>query len=810
MRRSLGSRVTFNNEAAYDVEWALISQDGDGGPIEYSNSVKTNSGEKLSVNSVANEMATAGTHLLLRAPRGGMTATAIGSESSVQLTSGNRYLRLWTVRVDHAGEGDCGSWIVNQETGELFGMLVATCEAVCEAYILPIKDVFTEIKTFSGYSAGLPVLYPITGSSETKTSSLGDFEVMKDSISDSATDLNVLYWPLQAHNFRVLKLLPDVPGAVIHCELSVRSLGGAADYEGLCYALGAPKSTSHIIVHGQSISVDSMLASALDDLRYIDRPRFLWVDTLCINPENVEERNSQVSLLAPILLEARGVCIWLGPGTSESHLAFLNYDAMFAMNKEVSKTFLKSADILCDLFARAWYHRGAVQAICLARYATTHCGRDFIPWKAFMDTVSALVSDPFVMSHQSKRRHFNVILLSEFVYSIENSIRWLDDGQIQRKYSLEYLVMTCSWLDTTSAHDSIYSMLSLASDVYPLPKSSVTSRAKDFFHEPPPLKAVDELNITPVMPKTGESFRMPLEGRQKRPLIVDYSQSFEHVCKDFVQLAIQNSQSLDILCTPWAPEFDRLPSWVPARFNASTVENQDDKPRRLVGKCFVSNRRGAGIIQTYDASGIKLPIVLISNDTYGAPVLSVEGFTIDYVQAKTSPALMGNFPLDWLEFLGWKDISEPPPDKAWRTLVGDRGPDNRFFPPASYQRACGRMFRQMKVEGGPILTHSDYSEDRTIQGFAQTAQATVWDRRLIRTGKHSFLGLAPQATQHQDIVAILYGLSVPVVLRRIHGTRDGDNVFILVGECFIYGMMDGEALKFKEVHGIQDQTFVLR
>ena len=127
LRRSLGSRETFGNEAAYDFEWALISQDDDDGPIEYDtmiNLVKTKSGEKVPISSVANGMGPAGTHLLLRAPRGEVPATTIGSESSVQLTSGSRYLRLWTVCVDPAEEGDCGSWIVNQETGELLGMLV--------------------------------------------------------------------------------------------------------------------------------------------------------------------------------------------------------------------------------------------------------------------------------------------------------------------------------------------------------------------------------------------------------------------------------------------------------------------------------------------------------------------------------------------------------------------------------------------------------------------------------------------------------------------------------------------------------------
>ena len=57
---------------------------------------------------------------------------------------------------------------------------------------------------------------------------------------------------------------------------------------------------------------------------------------------------------------------------------------------------------------------------------------------------SALVSDPFVMADQSDERRVNVAMLVMFVRDIENSIRWLDDGQIERRCSLDTLVMNFS------------------------------------------------------------------------------------------------------------------------------------------------------------------------------------------------------------------------------------------------------------------------------------------------------------------------------------------------------------------------------
>ena len=775
------------------------------------NSVKTDSGEKLSISSVANEMAPAGTHLLLRAPKGGTRVTAISSESSLQLTSNSQYLRLWTVRVDRAEEGDCGSWIVDPATGQLLGMLVATCEAVCEAYILPIKDIFKEIENSSGHLAKLPALDLITEEKETKTASMEKFEVKTEMASDPAKDTNLLYRPLQADNIRVLKLLPGMPGAEIRCEFSIRSLGGPADYESLYYALGSSVSISHIYINGHPIGVNSNLALALDNLRYDDRSRYLWVDSLCIDPENVQESNSQVPHLAAILLRASGVCIWLDIKNPASRSMTLSsyasiLDILRVIEDEirdgVPMRYVLMGDVLGrllklagDFSASDWFPRGAVQAICLTKRATIYCGRDSMPWETFADTVSAVNHYYSLRTRMPDERYINFNMWSECVSNIENSIRRLDDGQIERRSSLESLVMAFSGLDTTSAHDCIYSMLSLASDVYPVPKSSVTSSAKGFLDE---------------TPKTAEGFLMAIEGQQRRPFIVDYSQGFGHVCKDFVKLAIQNSQSLDILCMPWAPNVDKLPSWIPVRSQAATIGDNDSKSQRVNGRCFASIRRGPGVLQIYDASGIKPPLVLVSNSSDGFPILKVKGFTVDAVQATTSPALMGRIPPHWTDFLGWKDTSEPPPEKAWRTLVGDRGKDTRCFAPTIYRRACIRVINEIDSVSDFLTSELALYEDSTTLEFAQTVKAAVLGRRLIRTAEHGFLGLAPQATQERDIVAILYGLSVPVVLRQIHGTPDGDNVFMLVGECFIYGMMDGEALRFKEVHGIQDQTFVLR
>lgn len=757
------------------------------------NLATTDSGEKFPITSIATRMAPAGTRLHLTAPRGVLIATAIASESSLQLASSKKYLGLWTVRLDCPEDGDCGSWVVDHVTGKLFGMLVATCKAVCEAYILPIKDIFTEVESLRRHSVKLPAMDAVIEKGELKTASVRESKLTKDAGSTSLGDPKSLYLPLQVDCIRILNVLPGEPEAEVRCGLSIRSLNSPADYEVLSYVSGRSELTSYISVDGRLTQVNSSLASALKDLRYIVRPRSLWVDSLCINPDDIEERNSQVSLLAPIMLQARSVCIWLGERDDKSHWAFSSYlsiigdNALDATNRHI---LVNQAEAFGSIFRRAWFSYGSVQAISLAGYATIHCGPDSMSWKNFADVVGVLCSLADINDSFPYDVMANFATLRYFVDAVQDSIRWLDDGQIQRKKSLRSLVTTFGVLKTTIEHDTIYSMLSLARDVCPISNPSIASNAKS------------------LVPKGLKTIPTPRERQRRGSLIVDYSQPFEHVCQKFVQLAIQESQSLDILCTPWAPPSETLPSWVPSSSQAPEVINRHNVFERVNGDNFVSGYGDFENTKLYNASRLTSPNFCVSDSLVGTPIISVEGFRLDTIQEKRSPALMGNIPHDWTSLLGWEDITKPSPDKAWRTLIGDRGDYSGLFTPASYLRACEQAFRQVEPGHGLNIKQARIPGDRINQDFLDCVQRVVWGRRLIKT-KSGFTGLAPEATKKQDIVAILYGLSVPVVLRHLSNAADGDNVFKMIGSCFIYGMMDGEALDLKEDQGIQDQTFVL-
>ena len=73
-----------------------------------------------------------------------------------------------------------------------------------------------------------------------------------------------------------------------------------------------------------SFKVRPNLHAALQQLRLRDRPKRLWIDAICINQEDNDEKNAQVSLMADVYSKATSVCVWLGEASSDSTLA-LNF-----------------------------------------------------------------------------------------------------------------------------------------------------------------------------------------------------------------------------------------------------------------------------------------------------------------------------------------------------------------------------------------------------------------------------------------------------------------------------------------------------
>ncbi|KAI0862667.1 heterokaryon incompatibility protein-domain-containing protein [Xylaria cubensis] len=157
--------------------------------------------------------------------------------------------------------------------------------------------------------------------------------------------------------------------------------------------------------------------------------------------------------------------------------------------------------------------------------------------------------------------------------------------------------------------------------------------------------------------------------------------------------------------------------------------------------------------------------------------LYVKGFIFDEVDKVRDASQNGFIPVSWIALGGWEEPEKNyPPDSFWRTLVGDRGKDNQN-PPYYFSRACRESAIKGGLRSGGINTKAliDNEQNSIIAEFCRRVQAVIWNRRLFKT-KKGILGLGPSDVKVGDKVGIIYGCTVPVILRQKEKDRgEGEN-----------------------------------
>lgn len=99
---------------------------------------------------------------------------------------------------------------------------------------------------------------------------------------------------------------------VVHTRLSLYELNTIDHYTALSYVWGSSTSTGTIWVDESQVAVTANLYSALRDLRDTTKMLPLWVDAICINQSNNEEKAQQISLMGRIYATATHTIIYLG------------------------------------------------------------------------------------------------------------------------------------------------------------------------------------------------------------------------------------------------------------------------------------------------------------------------------------------------------------------------------------------------------------------------------------------------------------------------------------------------------------------
>lgn len=210
------------------------------------------------------------------------------------------------------------------------------------------------------------------------------------------------YSPLRHDSLRLITLLPESTSSNIRCTIRHCSYEEAAwTYVALSYRWGDSWPTTNIIINGCAMRVagnlhawlqaihEPSVISAVDEAGFFANRTF-WVDAICINQDDVAERNVQVQQMWRVYSQAVCVLAWLGQPTDRLSVTFAVAQSLDELDPE---TFEECVPLVCDgldscgYFDRVWI----VPEILGGENIWLMCGSMLLDWR---ETSISLDSGP--------------------------------------------------------------------------------------------------------------------------------------------------------------------------------------------------------------------------------------------------------------------------------------------------------------------------------------------------------------------------------------------------------------------------------
>jgi uncharacterized membrane protein YkoI len=157
---------------------------------------------------------------------------------------------------------------------------------------------------------------------------------------------------LEGPAFRLLRLYKG-GASDIECELFQAWLYGDStiSYEALSYTWGGADMSASVKINGKTLGVTENLYLALQYLRSQETDRILWVDAICIDQSNPQERGHQVQQMGNIYSQADQVVIWLGSATHDTNVIM---DSLKQLEDESLKFAWKSWNLTDKRWMDVW------------------------------------------------------------------------------------------------------------------------------------------------------------------------------------------------------------------------------------------------------------------------------------------------------------------------------------------------------------------------------------------------------------------------------------------------------------------------
>lgn len=175
----------------------------------------------------------------------------------------------------------------------------------------------------------------------------------------------------EKREIRILTLAPGIDDDTLHGGMFTDSLDyDDLHYTALSYTWSGPVSQKIIIIYGVALNITENLELALRRIRGT-RAKNLWIDAICINQNDYEEKNYQVPLMGDIYANATRTIVWLGETSGDSEMAM-----ELIGSTHQSQISSKSLQRVSNLLQRAWWKRiWVVQEVLKSRRVTMVCGK---------------------------------------------------------------------------------------------------------------------------------------------------------------------------------------------------------------------------------------------------------------------------------------------------------------------------------------------------------------------------------------------------------------------------------------------------
>jgi hypothetical protein len=577
-----------------------------------------------------------------------------------------------------------------------------------------------------------------------------------------------LYHPLKhADGIRLLVLEPGAEDDALSCSLLPVRLSENPAFEAISYTWcvvcnssgwldahlcrGDPRDREIISVSGANLGISRNLAAGLRNFRRRDKKCRFWADAICINQDSIAERSKQVQIMRDIFSQASKTRVWLGDAMPLDRIAVSWVEAKKLQKQDPYTRSIRwindmmgdpheTEQALMAFFRRPWYRRiWVVQEVAVSSDIELYFGKFAIPFGDLSYAIQTMMGRELVGFNFDCLAHagLNAIALMTCLHRDSR-------GTIPKKIKIDdILLQSARDFGATEPRDKIYALLGL-----------------------------------------------PLENWHLMPR-VNYTISTKTLYKEIVQTCLERTESFKCLAFG-NPTF---PSWLPdleCMYGA----------RRLLLQC---DQFQAGGDERFGVTfiGTQREILTLTGcnfDRVTKILPYVEKKDVDY-SGIFSPSTHMNF--DWwaqcqglVERLMPYHTNETLVRLMWRLRICDmealdygaraRVPSSQHYETWTFSESVVTQcfYKGGRLDAGDVGIPLLYEQKR-YAGFA--SYCTDFSFAVTEKG---YAGWIPKRCEVGDRVCIVAGGQVPFVLREI-----SDGFHKLIGECYIHGVMDGEALK---------------